>query len=662
MRALFLVLVPVALALAPAAAPAAPVERPGGPAVPSPLPDPPPAIAGPDGAVASSEPNKPVFYETTTVTARPVSAAAGAVTVLDATEIETSQARSATEALTNVPGLNTLSSGGRAGASNAFIRGGDPNYTLVLLDGIPLNDATELQGGAVNLEELSANLVDHVEVVRGPLTSFYGSNALSGVVQLFAPRGTFGPMRVATGLEAGNAGLRRGYGRVSGAAGAGSYAVGASWDQQAHQIGADRFRQLEAWATGDLALGAGSALAVTGRVADGASDDYPDASAGPALGTGLLRHTDHRDIDLGARLDIGAPTARRQQLLVGLARRDLDRTSPAIPPMVPESEEHTAFTRLRIGWQLPLVSAPRTSVDVGVTGEGEWGENASVLRSPAFPGGEAQGDYAKRRLNGGVYAGARYERGALLYEAALRTDATTGSSLQANPHLGVVWHSGDSATRLRASFGRASKMPSFYALASPRALGGNPDLRPEHVWGGEAGAERRLDALALELGVSYFRQELNDLVDFDFDSFQLVNRARVRTEGVEMTASWRPHRSLSIEGQATYLSVHDRAGAELLHTPHWTGGGRLIWRPTTPLTLRLQVRGTSGYLDRQYPVPDRDSVEGNGLLGASGAWRVRAGLTLRARAENLTNRRYETLIGFPGPGRSFWAGVGWERP
>jgi outer membrane cobalamin receptor len=97
--------------------------------------------------------------------------------------------RSAGDVLRQVPGLNALSSGSRAGVTNAFLRGGDPNYTLVLLDGIPLNDTTELQGGAVNLEELPAGLVGHVEVVRGPLTSFYGTSALAGVVQVFTPRG-----------------------------------------------------------------------------------------------------------------------------------------------------------------------------------------------------------------------------------------------------------------------------------------------------------------------------------------------------------------------------------------------------------------------------------------------------------------------------------------
>jgi outer membrane cobalamin receptor len=98
----------------------------------------------------------PVFYETTTVTARPVSSATGAVTVLDAREISAQASRSATEIVRDVPGMNLLSSGARAGVTNAYVRGSDPNFTLVLLDGIPLNDATELQGGAVNLEELPA--------------------------------------------------------------------------------------------------------------------------------------------------------------------------------------------------------------------------------------------------------------------------------------------------------------------------------------------------------------------------------------------------------------------------------------------------------------------------------------------------------------------------
>ncbi len=270
----------------------------------------------------------PVFYETTTVTARPVSSASGGVSVLDSREVAASASRSASDVLRQVPGLNALSSGSRAGVTNAFLRGGDPNYTLVLLDGIPLNDTTELQGGAVNLEELPAGLVDRVEVVRGPLTSFYGTNALAGVVQLFTPRGGPGPLRARLGAEAGNADLRRGFGRVAGPAGRGGYAAGASWDEEQHRVARDRFRQLDAFASADLPLGSTTDLALTGRFADGTIDDYPDASGGPVYGSGLVRHTEHQDLALGARLGLGNPAGRRQQVIVALSRR---RAGPPQP-------------------------------------------------------------------------------------------------------------------------------------------------------------------------------------------------------------------------------------------------------------------------------------------------------------------------------------------
>ena len=205
-----------------------------------------------------TEAGPPVFYETTTVTARPVSGASGAVTVVSPDELAAAAARSGTDVLREVPGLNLLSSGGRAGVTNAWVRGADPNFTLVLLDGIPLNDSTDLQGGAVNLEELPAGLVGRAEVVRGPLTSFYGPSSLSGVVQLFTPRGGTGPLRLALGAEAGNADLRRGFARASGAAGAGGWSTGAAYDEETHRIAEDRFRQLDAFATADLALAAGS--------------------------------------------------------------------------------------------------------------------------------------------------------------------------------------------------------------------------------------------------------------------------------------------------------------------------------------------------------------------------------------------------------------------
>ena len=185
-----------------------------------------------------------------------------------------------------------------------------------------------------------------------------------------------------------------------------------------------------------------------------------------------------------------------------------------------------------------------------------------------------------------------------------------------------MWRPGDGCDAPPRSAGRASKLPSFFALASPPALGGNPDLKPERTVGGEAGVDHAIARGRLELGAAYFLHEYSDLVDFDFDLFLHVNRAQVRTQGVELALAWRLHRSIDLAAQATYVDAKDLSGSPLLFEPHWIGSGRLTWRPDERLTLRVDLRAVSSYLDRQFPVPDRDTVEGRGLLGFAGSWRV----------------------------------------
>jgi outer membrane cobalamin receptor len=630
---------------------AATAQTPAAPDVPSPA-----AASAADAAPAAS------FYETTTVTARPVDSSPSAVSVVTNEEMQASAARSGTDALRDVSGLNLVSNGGRAGVTNAWIRGADPNFTLVLLDGVPLNDSTDLQGGAVNFEEAPAALLDRIEVVRGPLTSFYGTNSLSGVVQLFTPRGGPGSLRASAGAEAGDADLRRAFARASGPAGRGGWSAGGSYDREEHRIADDRFRQIDGFGTADLVLAGDARLALSGRLATGEQEDYPDSSGGPVYGSGETRHTEHDDLAASARLTFGSDASARQQLFVGVSRRAQDRTSPAVPPLVPQSTESTTFTRLRVAWLRPLARGSRTTVDVGVSGEGEWGRNRSLLRLPPELGGDVPGDYDESRASGGVFGAVRHERGRVLLELALRADAASGDSLQLHPHAGVVWRPGHGATRVHVSAGRASKQPSFFALASPPALGGNPALKPERTFGGEAGVDRGFAGGRLEVGAAFFLHEYRDLVDFDFDLFLHVNRARVRTQGTELTATWRPSRAFDVSAQATYVDARDLSGGTLLFEPRWIGSGRVTWRPGARLVLRADLRAVSSYLDRQLPVPDRDRVDGRGLLGLAGSWRFADGLTLRVRADNLTDRSYETQIGFPGPGRSIWAGVGWERP
>ena len=150
-------------------------------------------------ALLASQPAAPAaedpvtFYETATVRERPLDTATAAVTVLTREDIEASGATRVAELLPFFPGLDVVTAGTRGGLTTAQIRGGDPNFTLVLVDGVPVNNPTYQVGGVFNFEALPTSMVERIEVVRGPLSSVYGSTGLAGAIHIVTRTGDDGP-------------------------------------------------------------------------------------------------------------------------------------------------------------------------------------------------------------------------------------------------------------------------------------------------------------------------------------------------------------------------------------------------------------------------------------------------------------------------------------
>ena len=143
------------------------------------------------------------------------------VTTIPAGEIEARQSPNVAELLRSVPGFNVLQLGGRGSLTTLFVRGGESDYNKVLLDGMPLNQP----GGAIDLSNLSSANVDRIEVVRGPQSALYGSDAISSVVQIFTKKGNPEETRPEMGLllEGGSYDSFRAGGSISGGAGRVSY-------------------------------------------------------------------------------------------------------------------------------------------------------------------------------------------------------------------------------------------------------------------------------------------------------------------------------------------------------------------------------------------------------------------------------------------------------
>ena len=598
----------------------------------------------------------PAYREEVLVRARAPASPAAAVTVIEREAIEASQARTADELLEQVAGVHILTSGSRGGSSSAQIRGGDPNFTLVLLDGVPLNDSTDVEGGAVNLKSLPATSIERIEVARGPLSYFYGSSALGGVINIVTRHRT--GERVRLSADGGDASFFRATASASGSAGRSEFYAGAGWEQERERVADEAFDQLNFQGTVSVPIGSKSSLRLASRAASWDADDYPEASGGPIFGTGEVRHSENREWSLGADLALPLDGKWKHRASAAFYHHSLDRTSPGVLPLVPPSREGTSFLRARFGWLTTVEVSENVQWGAGADLERENGSNGGLLLLPPEFGGDVPADYDLSRTTPGAFTEVAVEKGRLLLELGLRADLPQDTPVEWSPRVGARYRIGEGASFVRASVSRAFKLPSFFVLGSPPALGGNPGLSPETSRGFDLGIEHRTPSRGLEVYFGVFFNEFQNLIDFDFDSFTHVNRSRVDARGIELSASIRPVEELALASNFTWQSIEDpESPSPPLHQPEWTAGVRAAWTPLSALSVRGEGRFVSSSFDRQLPVPQIGSVDGYAVWDATATWRLSNRWEIRGRVDNLTNAHYQNFIGFPEPGRSFWAGV-----
>lgn len=613
-----------------------------------------------DGAVQSPEEDgepSSIFYATATVEAKAVDTATSTVTVMEESEIEALDAAHVGDLLPWIPGLLVSGPASRAGLTTARIRGGDPNFTLVLVDGVPLNDSTDPLGGAFNLASLPIAGVERVEVVRGPLSTYFGSTGLSGAVNVITRTGA--EKRFDVDLQAGSNSLLRSSVAFALPGDSIDSSFAASWEQEEEVIGEDRFEQLALVGGFLVHPSERTQLDLRARFASWEGDDYPDSSGGPVYGSGDLRRSQYDELSVGAELRLGSEIQRRHHRgRASLFRRESDRESPAILPIVPASREGSSYSDLQIAWTSVLPLTQKVRLNVGADLDREEGDSESLLFLPPELGGELLGDYRIDRTTAGALAELTAAMGNWNFEIGTRLDLPSGNSSEWSPRVGFNFRPGGGLVLLRGSIGEAFKLPSFYALASPPTLGGNAELEPETALGADLGVEARLADDAVELGLTLFAIDYQNLIDFDFETFRLINRSSVRARGVETSLSWRPLTALVVRLELTMQDVEDAASAEeLLQEPSWFGGFRIEWQPRRKLSLLLDTRGVAESLDRQILVPDRIKIQGYGVVGLAGRWQFERRWAIHGRLDNVTDEEYETQIGFPGAGRSLRVGV-----
>ena len=584
-------------------------------------------------------------------------------TVISAEQIRASQAVDLPSLLRREAGIQFTQTGGIGQASGLFVRGAETRQTLVLLDGIPLTkqDAT----GTVSIEHLMLDQIDHIEIVRGNISSIYGSSAIGGVVQIFTRRGK-GPARMTAEAEVGSRGTSRIAAGISGStAGLGPTATpGTSADTGGNAAG-DFHYALSASRFGTSGFSALNPAQVPTANPD--RDGYRNSSVSAAVSQDF-----GRDHQLGATLSatrgrfdfdstFGEPTDRHvgkttvstasiysqnrlnERWTSRLSYADArDRNTNRYDTSFSNYDDHYQSRTRTLQWTNEVLLTSAWHATAGV--ERQW-QSLSVDDgfNPAFD---------VNRNASSVFAGIQGALGPHQLQANLRHDRTDRIDSATTGYLGYGYLF-NARWKALASIATGFAAPPLGYLYYPGF--GNPDLKAEHSRSAEVGLQYAVDDTLLRAAI--FNTRTREQLQFDpgagdFGAF--ANIARARNRGLEVSAS------------GTLAATALRASLTLQDPRDASSGERLRRRARTLASLSASrtvgawnLGGDVGFTGSR---PDgSQELAAYGLINLNARYRVSKAVELFSRVENLFDRQYQSAYGFNQAPRGVFAGVRFEQ-
>jgi outer membrane cobalamin receptor len=623
----------------------------------------------------------------------PLSEATASITVVGAGEIRARQLEGVSDALRTVTGLAVARSGGRGALTSVFPRGGESDYTLVLVDGLRVNSF----GGFFDFSLLPFGDVERVEVVRGPQSALFGSDAIGGVVQVIT-KSAESPFSAQAFFEGGNDDSTHLLGAVRGRKGAWG------WRASGERSASDGFTGTastgERVSNDDFEMGLASAGLSWDHGADvgvrldgrwltqekGVPGPYGSNPLGIYTAVDRLSRGDNDEAQFGARgyFPWSSRLRGRVRQQLEFAYSDLD--SGFVSPFGTSN-----FETRRIGgrFQTDAVLRRATGLSAGV-------EIQSERALSTFVTGEQFQEIPIERRVIGTFAELRQDVGTSVALAAgvrvesIHQDGLEGSPgvrpafgsdtvFSTNPKVAVswvAWRSGQGAarTRLRASAGTGIRPPDAFEIA----FTDNPGLKPERSRSFDVGVTQLLIDGAVTLEATWFANRYDDLIvavgpAFENASrYQTDNISNARARGLELGAAWRTAWGLSARAGYTWLqtrilAVDDSPAAP----PPFAVGDPLLRRPENSafagvivergrMTAFLDVYGRGETLDIEPSFGASTGLftsEGYVVANTGATVTLGRGIQIFGRVLNLFDREYEEVYGFPAPGRSGMVGV-----
>lgn len=574
-----------------------------------------------------------------------------ATTISSPEPTDTALPSTALELIDTLPDVRAVSTGGAGGTSFVSIRGAEPNFAQILIDGVRVSNPSSSQGGGFDFTQLDPALIESVAIVPGSRSAVHGSDALSGVISIRLPSpraaGISGGSSLVGDSEEGYAGSARlGFGWDSGGMliAASSADTGKLTDSSVLKRRQALLRMVQDVDSWDL-----SAFALLG---DTERSGFPESSGGPLIAANrTLEHRETRFLATGLALVAPDSAAVRPALRVGYYDDNVRADTPAILPgvfaPVPPLASDTDYARLQLAGDMRFRLSPQVDLVVGADFQKERADSTGTidfgfLLPTAFSierdqlSAFAEGEW--RPL-----AGLRLSLAARTDWLRDRTETTAQGSLEYRP--------GEGELTLFAGYAEGFRLPSLFALAFP--LTANPNLRPERSVNWDGGA--RWERGATRLRASLFHNHYTDLIDFDPVLFTTVNRSATTIRGASFSGQGNIGPQVEWNGSFTLLDFDSEV--PLRSRPDWYGHARIAWRPVTALRLGAAATFNSDFLETSIPIGVIE-LAGHVSLDLFAEWRASEAIKISLALRNATGAKWQDTVGFPAPGRVLRARVG----
>jgi vitamin B12 transporter len=570
------------------------------------------------------------------------------VTVLTRADFDVEKPTQLADVLRRVAGVHIDQVGGRGGTGSLYLRGADPNYTLVLVDGVRVNDPTNARGGSFDFSALDIADVERIEIARGPYSAVYGGDALAGVINIVtrhAPREKAGATLDATG---GAYDTREIALNTGGPLGGGNWNFGASDSNQGGVVRGNHFDGQRVSGSIDTALGDNTSLFVSGRYSETDRDAWPDDSGG--FGFAAIRDTEHRDANeavFGAGLNTHVGDATFG-LTLGYFDRDDHIDSPGVAPGVrdpfgiPPSLVDTNLTRYTATLTGTQAFSEFLTLAYGVDWMREEGTSDGSLD---FGGGFVlPTSFALTRTTWAPFAEVRVQsRTGISAQAGVRVDKPDGQNSVTSPRVRLAYEIADTGLTVAGAWGKAFKLPSLYALGHP--LVGNPDLVPERGQSHELELSQTVLGGRARWSATWFDGEFRNAIDFDAGPPpMLVNRNRVDTHGVELAGRVTANEALSFDASVTNMKNRIAGGGELRNRPEWRAAAAAHWTPIAALKLSAAATYVGGSFDSSIATGDV-RIDPYTRIDVSAAWELSPRFEAWLAVDDLTDEKYEEFVG-----------------